>query len=96
MWKGLAVQCCMGCVGSASSSGRMEGPPVLWGRVQEAKELGLYPKDRESQGRVLSKRAVWGIPLGWSVENGIRRSLVGAPGGCRGDRSERSRLGVRW
>lgn len=44
---------------------------MLWGRVQEAKEFGLCPKDRESQGRVLSKRAVWGIPLGWSVENGI-------------------------
>lgn len=62
MWKGLAVQCCVGDVGSASSSGRMDGPPVLWGRVQETKELGLCPKDRESQGRVLSKRAVWENP----------------------------------
>lgn len=36
----------------------------------EPKELGLCPEGRESQGRVLSRRAVWGIPLGWSEELG--------------------------
>lgn len=39
--------------------------------------LDMRPRSlgRESQGRVLSRRAVWETPLGWSVENGIQRNV---------------------
>lgn len=52
----------------------------------KAEELGLCPEGETKaafQARDLS--ALWGIPLDWSLGNGVLGSSAGSPGGCGGD-----------